>query len=82
MFDRKAHCQRIAAHGGNVTAERYGRFHMSAIGKAGAKVTIEKYGVGFFNGLMDYKGWHGRRLDSVITDLAYGQLLMELGAGQ
>src|SRR6476620_5739249 len=78
MFDRTAHCQRIGAHGGAVTAARYGTHHMRAIGKAGARATSTRHGVAYFNGLMTRKGWNGRRLDSVITDLAAGRALAEL----
>lgn len=79
---RAEHCRRIAAHGGTVTAQRYGRFHMSAIGKAGAQVTIARHGVGYWQGLVKAKGWHGARHDALLTDLACGKTMMELGAGR
>lgn len=82
MFDRQEHCRRIGAHGGTVTAERYGRLHMKAIGRAGAQVTIARHGVGYWQGLVKAKGWHGAIRDSLLTDLAYGQTMMELGAGR
>jgi hypothetical protein len=80
-FDRTAHCQRIGAHGGATTAQRHGSAHMRAIGKAGARTTIDRHGVGYFRGLMKRRGWHGRRADDLITDLAYGETLAALKAG-
>lgn len=79
-FDRAAHCQRIGAHGGTVTAQRYGSAHMRAIGRAGAKVTRARHGEAFFQGLMQRRGWHGRRLDNVIDDLAAGRVYAALSA--
>jgi hypothetical protein len=79
-FDRAEHCRRIAAHGGTVTAERYGSHHMRAIGKAGAKVTRERHGEAFFLGFMTRRGWQGRRIDSVIDDLAAGRVYAALTA--
>lgn len=72
-FDRAAHCQRIGAHGGNVTADRYGSAHMRAIGKAGARATIARYGVGYFQGIVKAKHWHGREHGSPALDLAIAQ---------
>jgi hypothetical protein len=80
MFDRAEHCRRIAAHGGTVTAQRYGAGHMRAIGKAGAQVTIERHGRAYWLGLVGRRGWSGRRLDSVIDDLAAGRVYAELSA--
>lgn len=74
MFDRKAHCQRIGAHGGTVTVTRHGSHYMRTIGKAGAQVTIERHGVAYFQGLMKRRGWHGRRFDSVQLDLFAGSI--------
>jgi hypothetical protein len=79
-FNRAEHCRTIAAHGGTVTAQRYGAGHMRAIGKAGAQVTIQRHGVSYFNGLMTRRGWSGRRIDSVIDDLAAGRVYAELSA--
>lgn len=45
-FDRAAHCRRIASKGGRTTAARYGREHMSAIGRKGWLVTTARYFVG------------------------------------
>jgi hypothetical protein len=80
MFDRKAHCQRIGAHGGSVTAQRHGSAHMRMIGKAGARATIDRHGVAYFQGLVKRKGWSGRRRESVTTDLAAGRVLAALAA--
>jgi hypothetical protein len=43
-FDRAEHCRRIAASGGKRTAAKYGRSHMSRIGKAGFRATVETRG--------------------------------------
>jgi hypothetical protein len=80
MFDRKAHCQRIAAHGGSVTAQRHGSQHMRAIGKAGAQATIRKHGVGYWKGITKRKGWQGRRRDSLAVDLAAARVYADLAA--
>lgn len=74
MFDRTEHCRRIGAHGGATTASRHGSHYMRAIGKAGAQVTIERHGVAYFQGLMQRRGWHGRRFDSVQLDLFVGSI--------
>ena len=79
MFDRTAHCQRIGAHGGTVTAQRYGAQHMRAIGRAGAQVTMERHGVAYFQGLMHRRGWRGRRFDSVQLDLFAGSVYASQG---
>jgi hypothetical protein len=74
-FNRAEHCRRIAAHGGSVTAQRYGAAHMRAIGKAGAQATIQKHGVDYFQGIVKRKGWNGRRSSgSPSLDLAVGKL--------
>lgn len=54
--ERAEHCRRIAVSGGHATYEKYGKHHMSAIGTAGAKVTIERHGIAFFQGMMERKG--------------------------
>jgi hypothetical protein len=73
-FDRTEHCRRIGAQGGQTTAARHGRWHMSAIGKAGARSTIRTHGVGYWRGLMKHKGYQPRR-PSLAADLAYGRAL-------
>jgi hypothetical protein len=73
-FDRTAHCQRIAAHGGAVTLARHGTAHYRAIGKAGAQTTIQRHGVAFFHGITARKSWHGRRPVSLAVDLAAGRV--------
>ena len=72
-FNRAEHCRRIGAHGGAVTAQRYGSAHYRAIGTAGAQTTIRKHGVAFFQGIVKAKGWHGRRPVSLAVDLAAGR---------
>ena len=79
-FDRKAHCQRIGTHGGNVTVARHGTAHMRVIGTAGASVTIQRHGVAFFRGITARKGWHGRRPVSLRADLAAGRVDAALAA--
>jgi hypothetical protein len=73
-FNRAAHCRRIGAHGGAVTAQRHGPAHYRAIGRAGAQATIRKHGVGYWRELVDAKGWHGRRPVSLAVDLAAGRV--------
>jgi hypothetical protein len=80
-WDRKAHCQRIGAHGGATTYARHGAHHYRTIGKAGARATIDRHGVAYFRGLMKRRHWHGRRVDNVLTDLAYGETLAQLTQG-
>ena len=43
------------------------------IGTAGAAVTIRRHGVGYWRGLVQVKGWHGRRPVSLAVDQAAGQ---------
>lgn len=74
-FDRAAHCQSIGAHGGAVTAARHGSHHMRTIGKAGARTTIERHGVAYFQGLMQRKGWKGRRYENLRLDLHFAREL-------
>ena len=69
-FNRAEHCRRIGAHGGAVTVSRHGSHHMRAIGTAGAHVTIDRHGIAFFQGIVQAKGWHGRRPVSLAVDLA------------
>lgn len=45
-FDRAAHCRQIASKGGKATVARYGRTHMSTIGKRGYMVTTCRYFLG------------------------------------
>jgi hypothetical protein len=73
-FNRAEHCRRIAAHGGAVTVARYGVDHYRAIGKAGAQATIRKHGLAYWRGLVQAKGWHGRRPVSLAADLAAGRV--------
>jgi hypothetical protein len=57
QIDKRAErCRRIAASGGHATYEKYGKWHMKTIGSTGAKVTIERHGVAFFQGMMERKG--------------------------
>ena len=79
-FDRAEHMRRIAPHGGATTYAKYGRFHMAAIGRAGARQTINRHGVAYFQGLMERKGWHGRRPVSLAVDLEAGRLDAALAA--
>lgn len=46
MFDRVEHCRRIASKGGRATVNKYGRAHMSEIGKRGYMVTVCRYFLG------------------------------------
>ena len=80
MFDRTAHCQRIGAHGGATTYARHGAHHMRAIGKAGAQATIKTHGTAYFLGLMQRRGWQGRRGESLAVDLAAGHVFADLAA--
>ena len=73
-FNRAAHCRRIGAHGGAVTVARHGTAHMRAIGTAGAQVTIRKHGLAYWRGLVQAKGWHGRRPVSLAVDLAAARI--------
>lgn len=52
-FDRAEHCRMIASKGGKALAERYGRDHMSRIGKAGFEATTKRY----FQGKHDHVSW-------------------------
>src|SRR5215217_1168749 len=81
-FNRAEHCRRIAAHGGAATVARHGTAHMRAIGTAGAQVTIRKHGVGYWRGLVQAKGWHGRRPVSLAVDLAAGRVDAALAAAK
>ncbi len=77
-FDRAAHCQAIAAGGGLRTVALYGHQHMRTIGKAGARATIAKHGVGTFRGIVAAKGWTGPRRPELLADLAVGRDLADL----
>jgi hypothetical protein len=79
-FNRIEHCRRIAAHGGAVTLARHGTAHYRAIGTAGAQATIRKHGLAYWRGLVDAKGWHGRRPVSLVVDLAAGRVDAALAA--
>ena len=79
-FNRAEHCRRIGAHGGAVTVARHGTAHKRAIGTAGAQVTISKHGVGYWRGLVQAKGWQGRRPVSLAVDLAAGHVDAALAA--
>jgi hypothetical protein len=52
-FDRAAHCRSIASRGGLATVAKYGRSHMSKIGRHGFDVTTERY----FQGEAHHKAW-------------------------
>ena len=41
---------------------------------AGAQATIAKHGVAYFAGLMQRRGWEGRRRDDIRLDLAAGEV--------
>jgi hypothetical protein len=79
-FNRAEHCRKIAAHGGATTAARYGVNHYRAIGRAGAQATIRRHGLAYWRGLVDAKGWHGRRPVSLAVDLAAGRVDARLAA--
>ena len=53
---------------------------MAAIGKAGARTTIERHVVAFFRGIVRAKGWDGPRKPELADDLAGGRLLADLAA--
>jgi hypothetical protein len=54
---------------------------MRSIGTAGASVTIQRHGVAFFQGIVQAKGWHGRRpVASLAVDLAAARLDARLAA--
>jgi hypothetical protein len=53
---------------------------MRAIGTAGARQTIDRHGVAFFQGIVQAKGWHGRRPVSLPVDLAAARLDAALAA--
>ena len=76
-FDRAAHCRAIAAGGGARTAALYGTPHMRAIGKAGARATIERHGLATFKGIVAAKGWAGPRRAHLAADLALGEYLAD-----
>jgi len=65
--------------GGMATVEKYGKWHMAAIGKAGKEVTVARYGFGHWVGLMAHKDPYrfDRIMASLDTDLAVGQMLAE-----
>ena len=76
-FDRAAHCQAIAAGGGARTVARYGAQPMRAIGRAGARATIGRHGLGTFRGVVKAKGWTGPRRLDLLADLAAGRELAD-----
>lgn len=45
-----------------------------------ARVTIERHGLAYFQGIVKAKGWQGRRRESVVVDLAAGRELADLAA--
>jgi hypothetical protein len=49
-------------------------------GTAGAQVTIKRHGLAFFQGIVQAKGWHGRRPVSLAVDLAAGRVDAALAA--
>jgi hypothetical protein len=54
---------------------------MRAIGMAGAQVTIRKHGLAYWRGLVQAKGWHGRRpLASLAVDLVAARVDAALAA--
>jgi hypothetical protein len=78
-FDRVAHCRRIGQTGGLTTVERYGVAHMRTIGTAGARVTIARHGLNYWCGIVAAKGWDGTRRPDLLSDLAAGRVLADLG---
>lgn len=74
-WNRAEHCRRIASSGGYATSQKYGPHHMRALGKAGAQVTIQRHGLGYWRSIMGHKGWSGRRVESLARDLHAGKLL-------
>ena len=76
-FDRAAHCQAIAAGGGQRTVELYGVAHMRTIGKVGARATIARHGLATFRGIVAAKGWAGPRRPDLAADLALGEELAD-----
>ena len=79
-FDRAAHCQAIAAGGGQRTVALYGTQHMRTIGKAGVRATIARHGVGHWRGIVAAKGWAGPRTPDLAADLALGEDWADLAA--
>ncbi len=77
-FDRAAHCQAIAAGGGQRTVERYGVANVRTIGRTGARATIARHGVGYWQGLVKAKGWAGPRRPDLAADLALGEDLADV----
>jgi hypothetical protein len=56
------------------TFERYGPHHMRVIGKTGARITMERHGVAYFQGIVTAKRWNGRRKPSFQHDLFGGKV--------
>ena len=77
---RAAHCRRIAPHGGAACLARHGRAHYVAIGTAGARTTIQRHGVAYWQGITKAKGWTGPRKPDLLTDLTVGRVLADLAA--
>ena len=76
-FNRAAHCQAIAAGGGQRTVALYGAQHMRAIGNAGARATITRHGLCHWQGIVKQKGWAGPRTPDLAADLALGEELAD-----
>jgi hypothetical protein len=74
-FDRAEHCWAIAAGGGTRTASLYGSTFYRTIGKAGARATITRHGLGTYLGIVTAKGWTGSRRPDLAADLAIGDYL-------
>ena len=53
MFDRAAHCRRIATLGGRATVARYGHEHMRKIGRLGFEATTRRH----FRNEIHHKLW-------------------------
>jgi len=78
MTDQRREQLRLAgAKGGRATVEKYGRWHMSAIGKVGYQTTVARHGVGYVAGIMDAKHYRRRKTVNVAMDLALGKILAD-----
>ena len=55
----------------------YGAQHMRTIGKAGARATIARHGLGHWRGVVAAKGWAGPRRPDLAADLALGGYLAD-----
>lgn len=79
MFDRAAHCRRIAGSGGAATVAKHGHHWMRAIGKADYAATAKAHGRHRAAAIVAGKGWQPRQPD-LLSDLAAGRELARLAA--